>query len=114
MFESSGKFLCLPCGRISLRSKRLLSQSCWPYVVAMMANFVARFFSTLTFLPPGSFPLQGDIFKTFVFVSPFVEILRRTMWSVFKFENKQLKITKTAKEKHEKERKGSTLTKKQT
>eukprot|EP00928_Gymnodinium_smaydae_P062997 TRINITY_DN46707_c0_g1_i1.p1 TRINITY_DN46707_c0_g1~~TRINITY_DN46707_c0_g1_i1.p1 ORF type:complete len:552 (+),score=49.39 TRINITY_DN46707_c0_g1_i1:34-1689(+) len=101
MFTSSSKFLCFPCGRISLRKERIFSDAAGPYMCAMFANFVARFFSTLTFLPPNSMTFQDEIIGSFVFLSPFVEILRRSMWSALKFEYKQAKKNK------EMEKKGS-------
>jgi len=93
LFQSSRKFLCLPCGTCCFRKNHLISSNVWFYIRASSFNFLARSLTIVNFISPSIFSQSVAnlrILGTIMFWAPYIEICRRTMWSVLKYENKQI------------------------
>ncbi|CAE8636101.1 unnamed protein product [Polarella glacialis] len=93
LFKSRRGLLCLPCGKIHLRRRRLLGTGVWPYVLAIVADFFGRIFFVYTLVPKVDLDFASAGYRTLrvcFFLAPSVEILRRSMWCVLSFEYKWL------------------------
>ena len=77
-----------------LRKRRMISVVRWPYYSAMVADFFLRFLWTVS-LVPASASVGFGVFLHDKIVPwlGFIEIFRRSMWSVFRLENEHLNNT---------------------
>jgi hypothetical protein len=96
LFKATNHVLCVPCGKCRMRRRRLLGEGKCIYMAGVIMNFCARIFFIYTLVPFDAFErsttgYQGALFgivRMCFFLSPSVEVLRRSMWTVFSFEYK--------------------------
>lgn len=91
LFPSNRTCLCFPCGKTGLRKERLYGRP-WIYQLALVADFLLRFFGTMTFVPKASnlIPSHSTTLTWLSYLAPVLEVFRRTLWSIFKVENMEL------------------------
>merc|ERR1712083_335608 len=93
LFPSYRTFLCIPCPPCNLR-KRCMFRNRAVYFLATAADCFLRFFGTYTLLPQSSILFVIFIKADWVFhlslISEMLEVLRRTLWSIFKMEWMQI------------------------
>eukprot|EP00932_Pfiesteria_piscicida_P004409 SRR837773.14314.p2 GENE.SRR837773.14314~~SRR837773.14314.p2 ORF type:complete len:133 (+),score=36.02 SRR837773.14314:32-400(+) len=80
-------------GSCRLRHARLLSDSKWPYIAAIVFDLFARVSFVYTLIPTENMMFDGteySFLRVAFFLSPTIEIIRRMMWSVYMIEFKWL------------------------
>eukprot|EP00928_Gymnodinium_smaydae_P008914 TRINITY_DN13292_c0_g2_i1.p1 TRINITY_DN13292_c0_g2~~TRINITY_DN13292_c0_g2_i1.p1 ORF type:complete len:750 (-),score=90.13 TRINITY_DN13292_c0_g2_i1:282-2483(-) len=89
LVAASRSCLCIPLTSCRLRKKRLFDDT-WLYGFATIADFFLRFFGTYTLLPKASVLFNDKWAAGLSFWAEILEVLRRSLWSVFKMEWMQI------------------------